>query len=209
MLSSVLRSKKAAEVNVLIMRAFVEMRRFLANNSLMSIPPDIDFAYYLVHSMSATKKFEALEKQSAINFREALNKTQVKQVVYLSGIVDIKPLSYMESIKRAFKRIEQNAIVSSWKDSTVSGRLDYKISEYIQVLQYGCFKDVRKKRIKDIVSLKLPGEAWLEFRVQDQDLIQTATFRPKGLLGRMYWMAVFPFHSIIFSGPIRKLTRYP
>ncbi len=43
--------------------------------SLENIPPDIDFAYYLVHSMSATKKYEALEKQSAINFREAINNT--------------------------------------------------------------------------------------------------------------------------------------
>ncbi len=414
-------------------------------DSLKSIPHDIDFAYYLVHSMSATKQYEALEKQSAINFREALNKTQVKQVVYLGGIVnaqtlskhlqsrqnvenelakgeyslttlragiiigsgsasfeiirdlveklpvmiaprwlktrcqpigisdviniltgvlnnrqtfnknydiageeiltykqmlldfasvrglkrriwtvpvmtpklssywlyfvtstsyklatslvdsmkvevvannsdilsilDIKPLSYKESIRRAFKKIEQNAIISSWKDSTVSGRLDYKISEHIKVPEHGCFKDVRRKRIDHVPScidkiwhiggttgwyyanwlweirgfsdkvaggvglrrgrtnadiiragdtldfwrvlyanktegrlllfaeMKLPGEAWLEFQIQDQDLIQTATFRPKGLLGRLYWMAVFPFHSIIFNGLIKQLAK--
>ena len=62
-------------------------------DSLSNIPPDIDFAYYLVHSMSATKQYEALEKQSAVNFREALDEMQVKQVVYLGGIVNAETLS--------------------------------------------------------------------------------------------------------------------
>jgi len=38
--------------------------------------------------------------------------------------------------------------------------------------------------------MKLPGEAWLEFKIVEKNgknfLQQTATFRPKGLLGRMY-----------------------
>ena len=414
-------------------------------DSLENIPNDIDVAYYLVHSMAATKKYEELEKQSAIHFREALNKTKVQQVIYLSGIVNsqtlskhlnsrknvemelskgkyalttvragiiigsgsasfeiirdlveklpimiapkwlntkcqpiaisdviniltgilnnhqtfnksydiagaeiltykemllgfasvrglkrhvwtvpvmtpklssywlyfvtstsyklatslvdsmkvevvannseileilgIEPLSYKESIQKAFEKIEQNAIVSSWKDSTVSGRLDYKITDYIQVPEFGCYKDMRKKEVGNIPSclnkiwsiggetgwyyanwlweirgfldkvvggvglrrgrtntnniqsgdtldfwrvlyanraegrlllfaeMKLPGEAWLEFRVEDDFLIQTATFRPKGLLGRLYWVIVLPLHSILFKGLIKELTR--
>lgn len=39
--------------------------------SLNSIPSDIDFAYYLVHSMSTSRNYDVLEKQSAINFRES------------------------------------------------------------------------------------------------------------------------------------------
>lgn len=50
--------------------------------------------------------------------------------------------------------------------------------------------------------MKLPGEAWLEFHLQETEgktfLIQTATFRPKGLWGRLYWYALLPFHYIIF-----------
>ena len=61
--------------------------------TLANIPRDIDFAYYLVHSMSTSKKYEELEKESAINFREELNKTTVKQVIYLSGIVNSQTLS--------------------------------------------------------------------------------------------------------------------
>ena len=37
-------------------------------------------------------------------------------------------------------------------------------------------------------------------------LIQTATFRPLGLLGRLYWYSVLIFHGIIFKGMLKKLT---
>jgi uncharacterized protein YbjT (DUF2867 family) len=414
--------------------------------TLKNIPKDIDFAYYLVHSMSNSKNYDELERKSAINFREALNNTNVKQVIYLSGIVNsqtlskhlnsrknvefelskgkyshttvragiiigsgsasfeiirdlveklpimiapkwlktrcqpigisdvitiltgilnnektfnnsydiagdeiltykemllefasvrglkryiwtvpvmtpklssywlyfitsisyklatslvdsmkveviargndinkllnLNPLPYKECIRQAFKQIEQNEIVSSWKDSTVSGRLDFKISEFIKVPEFGCYKDIRVKQvlnidaciekiwriggktgwyyanwlwklrgfidkafggvglrrgrtnIKDIqagdtldfwrvlyaskaekrlllfAEMKLPGEAWLEFQVQDNKLIQTATFRPKGLFGRIYWYAVLPLHGIIFRGLIKELTSH-
>ena len=55
--------------------------------------------------------------------------------------------------------------------------------------------------------MKLPGEAWLEFKLENEMLIQTATFRPRGLWGRVYWYTVFPFHEIIFRGMIKRLTR--
>ncbi len=48
----------------------------------------------------------------------------------------------------------------------------------------------------------LPGDAWLSFEAEDLDsgsrLIQTAVFIPRGLLGRLYWWAMFPFHILIF-----------
>ena len=51
--------------------------------------------------------------------------------------------------------------------------------------------------------MKIPGEAWLQFRVEDKNgqsfLIQTATFRPKGIAGRLYWYALFLFHIFIFK----------
>lgn len=54
--------------------------------------------------------------------------------------------------------------------------------------------------------MKLPGEAWLEFKIVEDQLQQMATFRPLGLGGRLYWYAVLPFHGIIFKGMIKKLT---
>ena len=56
--------------------------------------------------------------------------------------------------------------------------------------------------------MKLPGEAWLEFKIDDQNVLhQTATFRPLGLFGRLYWYSVLPFHAIIFGGMIEKLSK--
>lgn len=50
--------------------------------------------------------------------------------------------------------------------------------------------------------MKVPGEAWLQFKFEQKDdglfLVQTATFRPKGILGRLYWYTLIPFHYIIF-----------
>jgi len=412
--------------------------------SLQNIPEDIDFAYYLVHSMSTGSDFDELERRSAVNFREAMHATGVRQVIYLSGIVNsqtlskhlqsrktvedelalgdyalttiragiiigsgsasfeiirdvveklpamvapqwlntrcqpiairdviqfltgvlgreetynqsfdisgneiltykemllefarvrglkryigvvpvmtprlssywlyfvtstsyklacalvdsmkvevvakdqrltemlgIQPLSYEDAIVKAFKKIEQNEIVSSWKDSTISGRLNYQISDFINVPRFGCYRDVRRRRIRNIdacveriwriggdngwyhgdwlwrirgfmdeltwgvglrrgrtsidkieagdtldfwrvlyanreegrllllAEMKIPGEAWLEFRIEGNELVQTATFRPKGVGGRLYWAMVYPFHGYIFSGLIRKLT---
>jgi uncharacterized protein YbjT (DUF2867 family) len=50
--------------------------------------------------------------------------------------------------------------------------------------------------------MKMPGEGWLEFRIDRSQtpplLEQIATLRPKGLLGRIYWYLLFPFHYLIF-----------
>lgn len=66
--------------------------------------------------------------------------------------------------------------------------------------------DKQEKRLLLFAEMKLPGEAWLEFKIQDSILYQTATFRPKGISGRLYWYAVYPFHFFIFNAMIRKLA---
>jgi uncharacterized protein YbjT (DUF2867 family) len=54
--------------------------------------------------------------------------------------------------------------------------------------------------------MKLPGEAWLMFKLYKGKLWQKAVFRPHGLVGRLYWYSVLPFHGIIFKGMVRKLA---
>lgn len=55
--------------------------------------------------------------------------------------------------------------------------------------------------------MKLPGQAWLEFKILDNTLIQTATFKPKGIWGNLYWYSVLPFHGFIFNGMLNKLIK--
>lgn len=416
----------------------------LDKNTFENIPNDINGAFYLVHSMSSSKNYEELEFESARNFKEAMNKTLVKHVVYLSGIINeetlskhlssrknvevelgkgkyqlttlragiiigsgsasfeiirdlveklplmitpkwlntkcqpigvtdvitflqrtifnekafgkdfdiggpdilsykemllefgkvrnlkryiyivpvmtpklssywlyfvtstsynlavalvnsmkievicrnndwaktlgIEPISYKESLIKAFSKIENNDIVSSWKDAQSSGTLEMDISDFINVPSFGCFKDqreivyddlettvdriwriggqngwyygnwlwkirgimdkfvggvgLRRGRTSEIelnagdavdfwrvlyankeegrlllfAEMKLPGEAWLEFRIKDDKLSQTATFRPVGLMGRLYWYAVYPFHGLIFKGMLKNIA---
>jgi uncharacterized protein YbjT (DUF2867 family) len=416
----------------------------LVKESLNAIPKDIDGAYYLVHSMSASSDYQKLEQESAVNFRNALNETKVSHVVYLSGIVnkselsdhlasrktvelelnkgdynlttlragiiigsgsasfeiirdlveklpvmvtpkwlntkcqpigisdvitflsecifnartynqnfdiggpdiltykemllefarirglkrriytipvmtprlssywlyfvtatsyklavalvhsmkievicrdssintilEVTPMSYKEAISLAFSKIESNQIVSSWKDAYSSSENSDNISEFIQVPTFGCFTDQRTRAFKNkaectekiwsiggqtgwyygdwlwrtrgfldkiaggvglrrgrtnssslqagdaldfwrvlyadqsevrlllFAEMKLPGEAWLEFKLVNEELVQTATFRPLGLWGRLYWYSVLPFHGFIFRGMLKKLT---
>jgi len=70
------------------------------------------------------------------------------------------------------------------------------------------FADKNEGRLLLFAEMKLPGEAWLEFRIVENKLIQTATFRPLGVMGRFYWFAVLPFHGLIFKGMITQLTKY-
>jgi len=67
--------------------------------------------------------------------------------------------------------------------------------------------DKTEKRLLLYAEMKLPGEAWLEFRIDNQNVLhQTATFRPLGLWGRLYWYSVLPFHGFIFRGMLRNIA---
>ena len=68
------------------------------------------------------------------------------------------------------------------------------------------YADKDKKRLLLFAEMKLPGEAWLEFKIKDGILHQEATFRPLGLSGRLYWYSVLPFHGLIFNGMLKKLA---
>jgi len=196
----------------------------------------------------------------------------------INEILDIHPEEYIKTIDRAFVKIESNQIVSSWKDSQISGVKNISISDFIDVPDYGCFKDVRERKISSqekviqkiwsiggdtgwysanvlwklrgymdkifggvglrrgrtnantlrvgdaldfwrvlyankeegrlllFAEMKVPGEAWLEFKIKEEKLIQSATFRPHGLIGRLYWYAVLPFHGIVFNGMINEIV---
>lgn len=197
----------------------------------------------------------------------------------LNNILGIAPKSYKDSLAMAFSKIENNEIISSWKDSYSSSGIKINISDFIQVPSFGCFKDERRLQFQNreecinkiwsiggqtgwyygnwlwrirgfldklfggvglrrgrtnldvlnvgdaldfwrvlyankeegrlllLAEMKLPGEAWLEFKVEKNELVQTATFRPLGLFGRLYWYFVLPFHGFIFNGMIKKITK--
>ncbi len=67
--------------------------------------------------------------------------------------------------------------------------------------------DKNEKRLLLFAEMRLPGEAWLEFKIEKDQLFQRAVFRPKGVWGRLYWYSVLPFHAFIFSGMINALVK--
>ena len=69
------------------------------------------------------------------------------------------------------------------------------------------------RRMRLSSGMKLPGRGWLEFEVTPLDggrrstIRQTATFDPRGLLGRAYWYAVLPIHGVLFRGMLERIAR--
>ncbi|MEO6290525.1 MAG: SDR family oxidoreductase [Ginsengibacter sp.] len=198
----------------------------------------------------------------------------------LGEILHITPTSYEKAIELAFVKIENDQVLSSWKDASSSNILYKGVTIHLQVPKEGTFKDTRKRKVTDVqktldkiwriggtngwyygrwlwgirgvmdkmfggvglrrgrrsptqlypgdsldfwrvliaskadrrlllyAEMKLPGEAWLEFYINENDeLEQTATFRPLGLKGRLYWLSVLPFHGFIFKGMIKALCK--
>jgi len=57
----------------------------------------------------------------------------------------------------------------------------------------------------------MPGRGWLQYELRPGDdgtlIRQTATFDAKGLLGRLYWYAVLPFHHFVFNGTLKGIEK--
>lgn len=59
--------------------------------------------------------------------------------------------------------------------------------------------------------MRLPGVAFLEWHIATGDgrrtLHQLARMDPRGVLGRLYWWALYPIHSVIFRLLATRLVR--
>jgi len=90
-------------------------------------------------------------------------------------------------------------------------RENCELTDFIDGWTVDAYEPDRRLRLK--ADLKLPGAGWLEFLVSPLDdgrrtlLRQTATFDPRGLLGRAYWYALLPIHEWMFSGLLREIAR--
>ncbi len=86
------------------------------------------------------------------------------------------------------------------------GRLHPETLAYGEPLDFWRVVGIEQDRSLTLrAEMKLPGEALLEFCVtptvtSECELEQRALFKPRGLLGILYWYAVLPFHGFVFSG---------
>ncbi len=55
--------------------------------------------------------------------------------------------------------------------------------------------------------MRLPGKVWLEFKIHEGTLIQSAYFLPKGVFGRLYWYALVPLHYLVFRDMIKSILK--
>ena len=65
----------------------------------------------------------------------------------LAEMLDIKLIDFDTSIKLAFDKIEQNQVLSSWKDAQTSNIFSKGLSKFIEVPVNGCYKDIRSIKV--------------------------------------------------------------
>ena len=82
---------------------------------------------------------------------------------------------------------------------------DLRISD---CLDFWKVVDLQKdERLLLYAQMKVPGEAWLEFKIKDNKLIQSAYFYPRGVFGRLYWYSLVPLHYFIFNNMIKSIVK--
>jgi uncharacterized protein YbjT (DUF2867 family) len=221
----------------------------------------------------------------AVSLVGSMRNEVICQNTHIRELLPQRLIPYKEAVAKAFDKIAQNEVVSSWKDALISSHAGLELQQFIQVPRFGCFVDKREipftespeqvldniwgiggergwyylnslwkirgrldklaggvglrrgrrsptelqagdaldfwrvlladrqeRRLLLYAEMKLPGEAWLEFCIREDkagnnSLVQTATFRPKGLAGRLYWYSLLPFHHFIFEGMARQIIR--
>lgn len=82
---------------------------------------------------------------------------------------------------------------------------DLRISDCLDFWKVVDLKE--DERLLLYAQMKLPGEAWLEFKIKDNKLIQSAYFYPKGVFGRLYWYSLVPLHYFIFKNMIKSIIK--
>lgn len=221
----------------------------------------------------------------SLNLINSMKVEMVCQNNDLEKLLKIESIDYSTALSLAFEKIEQNMVLSSWKDALSSSSKNRSLLQFIEIPQFGTYCDKKELLIRSSVDqvldnlwaiggkrgwyyanllwgirgfgdklfggiglrrgrtnyfsihsgdaldfwrviiadrqnrrlllyaeMKVPGEAWLEFKIIERNnsyfLEQNATFRPNGLLGRIYWYSLWPIHVFIFRGMIRNIERY-
>ncbi len=58
---------------------------------------------------------------------------------------------------------------------------------------------------------KVPGRAWLEFRITERPggstVTQRALFAPRGVWGRLYWWVLLPIHPFVFTSQVAAIAK--
>ncbi len=88
------------------------------------------------------------------------------------------------------------------------GRRNHNKLRVGESLDFWKVVDVKEnERLLLYAQMKVPGNAWLEFKIENNKLIQSAYFYPKGVLGRLYWYILIPIHYLVFNNMINSIIK--
>jgi uncharacterized protein YbjT (DUF2867 family) len=92
------------------------------------------------------------------------------------------------------------------------GRRSYKDLRIDDVIDFWRVENIVKDKLLLLrAEMKIPGEAWLEFSVQNYEglnkLQVNAYYQPRGFSGYLYWYFFIPFHVFIFHDLIVHIEK--
>ena len=86
---------------------------------------------------------------------------------------------------------------------------DLRVGDALDYFRVEAVDPPRLLRLR--AEMRLPGVAFLEWHIATEEgrqtLRQLARMYPRGVLGRLYWWALYPVHSVIFRLLAKRLAR--
>lgn len=194
-------------------------KRYFPDISPMSFRDALKEAILEIEKDQLTSRWvDTLPKMFRVSLDQDIAKA-VYQDVRIMSIGDVPPYKIYNAIKSIGGRKGWFTFDFLWR---IRGFLDKLAGGYgtamgkrsISNLRVGDMLDVWKvvdltenRRLLLEAQMKVFGRAWLEFKIEGDNLIQTAYHYPNGFLGRLYWYSMVPFHAVIFRDMIRSIIK--
>lgn len=181
-------------------------------------------AYYLLHSLLLGKKeFEAADIKAATNFRKAAEKQDVRRIIYLGGLGDIRtPLSpHLKSRMKVAQELQRGKVLTTIVRAAIiigSGSASYEIIEHlvkkvpILCIPYWGRTKCQPISIRDVIKylvgvLEIDETAGKTFDIGGSDILTYEKMLKifAGLLGKKRLFVRVPFSSIGFYSYLANL----
>ena len=144
--------------------------------------------------------------------------------------VDLRQYESDDSVDEVWKRIESIGGENGYSTATWAWELRGLMDRFVggvglrrgrrdpnhlregEALDFWRVEEIdRPKLLRLRAEMKLPGLAWLEFKVSESEtgkvlVTQRALYHPRGLFGHIYWWMVFPMHGIVFPSMAKKMA---
>lgn len=166
-----------------------------------SYPLDHELAIKL-HELSAAPNYAS--SYSLLSYKR--DAALFQSVIKVGGREGWFNSNFLWRIRGAFDRLLMGV-------GTARGRRSHTTLRVNDVIDFWRVEAIERNHLLRLrAEMKVPGRAWLEFRIDPEGELQnrltvTAFYQSRGLWGRVYWYIFLPFHHFIFYDLIKQIEK--